>query len=514
MQDTTTAGSDRTMSRSIGTRDSLAVAASSIAATSSVGVGIGLIAGVVGLHLPGLMLLGFLPVLGIAVGYAQLNRVEPNCGNAYVWVGQSLSPWLGFLVGWINIVGTIVFLAYTTTLTGSALLQLGGEGGLHHLAGLALDPNSSGQSTAIGMVVLAAVTVTAMTGVAKATRFQTILLVFEYLVLLGFCGYGLFAGHQPFHLSWFDPFGAPSAGALAQGLVLALFCYWGFDSAFSVSEEVGDPRQASRGGILSLVLVLGIFLLAGLSFQRVLPLDDLAGNGATGLMFFGDRLARQPLAALPLVALTFSLVSSLQASVIPTARGLFAMGRDGTMGQVWTRLHPRFGTPARGTALIGLTGAAVAAVSLVLPTVNQLIGAAVNAIGVVVALGYALTAIACAWRFRSHLRTAPRRALLSVVVPLVSALALLFVGGTLCWTLATSTDHFALDANNGWFELLTPALIIVTGLVAAAWAKWGRRSAYFTTGRGTDADSLPALDADAGTTATAGATTSLEGISA
>ncbi|WP_370115193.1 APC family permease [Streptacidiphilus sp. MAP12-33] len=479
------------MIRSIGTRDSLAVAASSIAATSSVGVGIGLIAGVVGPHLPGIMLLGFLPVLGIAVGYARLNRVEPNCGNSYVWVGRTLSPWLGFLTGWINIVGTVVFLAYTTTLTGSALLQLGGEAGLHHLGGLALDPNSSWQSTVLGLAVLAAVTLTAVSGVHKATRFQTVLLAFEYLVLLGFCGYGLLAGHQPFHLSWFDPFGAPSTGALAQGLVLALFCYWGFDSAFATSEEVQDPRQAGRGGVLSLLLVLGVFLLAGLSFQRVLPLDDLAGNGATGLMFFGDRLASQPLAALPLVALTFSLVASLQASVIPTARGLFAMGRDGTMGRVWTRIHPRYGSPARGTVLIGLAGAAIAGVSLVLPTVNQLIGAAVNAIGVVVALGYALTALACAWRFRAELRTAPRSALLSVVVPGLSALALLYVGGTLCWTLATSTDHFALDANNGWFELLTPALIIVSGLAAAAWAKWGRRSAYFTTGRGTDADALP-----------------------
>lgn len=109
--------------------DGVVIAASSTAATSSIGIGLGVTAGAVGLHLPIIMLLAFLPILGIAGAYSRLNRVEPNMGSGYVWVGRSLSPWLGFLVGWIGIVSTVVFLSYTTTVTGSALLQLAGEEG-------------------------------------------------------------------------------------------------------------------------------------------------------------------------------------------------------------------------------------------------------------------------------------------------------------------------------------------------------------------------------------------------
>ncbi|AUG80639.1 amino acid transporter [Kitasatospora sp. MMS16-BH015] len=483
------------MHKSLGVVDGVVLAASSTAATSSIGIGLGLIAGIVGLHLPAIMLISFLPVVAIAGAYGRLNRVEPNAGNSYTWVGRTLNPWLGFLTGWVNVVGTIVFLAYTVAVTGSALLQLAGQAGLHHLAGLTLDPDTTWQATVLGMVVLIAATLVAVKGVALATRLQKYLLIFEYAVLLGFCGYGLFAGDQPFSLSWYDPFAIPSMGALAQGMIQAVFCYWGFEAVFTVGEEVRDPKDASRGGQIALFTVLGLFLLASTAFQRVLPLDELAGNGANGLTYFGERLAHQPLAALPLVALTLSAVASLQANVIPSARGMYAMGRDGTVGKVWTRLHPKYATPVAGTVLLTAIAAAISLVMLIIPTVTELINAAVNAIGIVVSLYYALTAIAAAVRFRGLLRTAPLEALRAVVAPLLGAAVLLSVGGYLAWTFFDSADHFELAADNGWFQLLCPVLMIVSGLLVAAWAKYRRKSEYFRTGRGTDAEAADLITA-------------------
>ncbi|MGW7054848.1 APC family permease [Streptomyces sp. NPDC054887] len=471
------------LTRTLGVADGFAIAASSTAATTSIGIGLGVTAGVVGLHLPIIMLLAFLPVLGIASAYARLNRSEPNMGSGYVWVGRSLSPWLGFLVGWIGLVATVVFLSYTTAVTGSALLQLVRETGLRDIAGLTLNPASTAQSTALGILVLIAVTLTAVTGLRAAANLQKYLLVFEYAVLLAFCGYGLVVGPHPFSLDWLNPFTIPSGQALAQGLLLSVFCYWGFESSFSVNEEVRDPQDASRAGLITLFTMLGLFLLGSFAFQRVLSQEELAGNGAQGLTYFGDRLADQPLAALPLIALTFSAVASLQAGVIPTVRGMFAMSRDRTMGPLWQRISPRYGTPAAGTVAIGCVAAAVAFLSLVLPKISDVILASVNAIGVVVSLYYALTALAAAARFRSTPRV--------VVVPVLSAAVLLALGGYLCWTFYTSADHFEISPDNGWFMLACPAVMVLSGVVAAAWAKWIRRSPYFDTGRGTDPDAVP-----------------------
>ncbi|MGW6917258.1 APC family permease [Kitasatospora sp. NPDC054939] len=467
------------MRRSLGLLDGAAIAASSTAATSSIGIGLGLMAGIVGLHLPAIMLLAFLPVLAIAVGYGRLNAAEPDAGSSYHWVGRLLSPWLGFLTGWLNTVGTVVFMAYTTTVTGSSIIQLLDLAHVRSVAGLRLDADSTVQCTLLGLLVLIGAALVAVRGLAMAARLQKALLVFEYAVLLGFCGYGLFAGDRPFSLQWYNPFDIPSFDALAQGMVLAVFCYWGFESVFSVGEEVRDPRDASRGGLLALVVMMLMFLLAGTAFQRVLPPEELADNGAHGLTYFGAQLAQQPLAALPLIALMFSAAASLQSSVIPTARGMYAMGRDGVLGPVWTRLHPRHLTPAAGTVLITGIAVALALASMVIPTVNDLISAAVNAIGIVVALYYALTAVAAAVRFRHLLRTDLLAGLRAVVGPLLGAAALLAVGGYLAWTFYDSADHFELTADNGWFALSVPVLMIVSGLPAAAWARWRRRSPYF-----------------------------------
>ncbi len=72
---------------------------------------------------------------------------------------------------------------------------------------------------------------------------------------------------------------------------------------------------------------------------------------------------------------------------------------------------------------------------------------------------------------------------------------LLGLGGYMCWSFYSSADHFAVDADNGWFQLLVPVLMVLSGVAVAAWAKWVRKSDYFTSGRATDADAADLLEA-------------------
>ncbi|MER6287485.1 APC family permease [Streptomyces sviceus] len=476
--------------RSLGVVDGVAIAASSTAATTSIAIGMGTIATIVGLQAPALLLLAFLPVLGIATAYARLNRSEPNCGNGYVWVGRSLGPWPGFLTGWVTLVGSVIFCAYTSAIMGSVVLAFANKAGLHSVAGIALDPTSTGVTTAVGLVILLALTALAVTGVRAATRFQFALLVFEYTVLLAFCGWALITGDHAVSLSWFNPFEISSGTAFAQGMVLAVFFFWGWDAAFSVNEETRSPGDAARGGLIALFAMLGLFLFASVAFQREMSLAELVRNGPQALPYLGEKLAAEPWATLPLIALMFSAVASVQATLIPTARGLFAMSRDRTMGPVWTRVHARYGTPAAGTVVIMIIAAVIAVLAVAIPKLSDMLLAAVNAIGLIVALYYGLTALACAVRFRSARHDGPREALLAIGVPAVSGLILLGLGGYLGYSYLTMTDHFELSPDNGWFMFSLPAVIVLAGLVMAAVAKYVRHSPYFTTGRGTDAESL------------------------
>ncbi len=339
-------------------------------------------------------------------------------------------------------------------------------------------------------MILVGLTVLAVTGIRAATRFQFALLVFEYAVLLAFCGWALITGDHAFSLSWFNPFEISSGKTFAQGMVLAVFFFWGWDAAFSVNEETKSPGEAARGGLIALFAMLGLFLFASVAFQREMSLAELVTNGPQALPYLGEKLAAEPWATLPVVALMFSAVASVQATLIPTARGLFAMSRDRTMGPLWTRIHPRYGTPAAGTAVVMAIAGVIAVLAVAIPKLSDMLLAAVNAIGLIVALYYGLTALACAVRFRAARHEGAREALLAVAVPAVSGLILLGLGGYLGYSYLTMSDHFALSPDNGWFMFSLPAVIVLAGLGMAAVAKYARHSPYFTTGRGTDADAL------------------------
>lgn len=48
----------------------------------------------------------FVPMIGIAIGYQRLNAWQPSAGATYSWVGRSLNPHAGFFSGWIMLCTT------------------------------------------------------------------------------------------------------------------------------------------------------------------------------------------------------------------------------------------------------------------------------------------------------------------------------------------------------------------------------------------------------------------------
>ncbi len=62
------------------------------------------------------LLICFIPMLGIAVGYQRLNAWQPSAGATYSWVGRALNPHAGFFAGWIML---MYYTIGTTSLSGA-----------------------------------------------------------------------------------------------------------------------------------------------------------------------------------------------------------------------------------------------------------------------------------------------------------------------------------------------------------------------------------------------------------
>src|SRR3981081_2640529 len=104
--------------------DTVVIAVSSTAPAYSVATAIGALALAVALAAPAAIWVGFLPVMGVAIAYYYLNRVDPNCGASYSWVGKVGKPGLGFFSGWVAILASLLFLSFASPQAGQGTLHL------------------------------------------------------------------------------------------------------------------------------------------------------------------------------------------------------------------------------------------------------------------------------------------------------------------------------------------------------------------------------------------------------
>ena len=104
--------------------DVVIMALASSGPTQSIAVGIvGLMVAVMyHTFLP--ILICFIPMIGIAIGYQRLNAWQPSAGATYSWVGRALNPHAGFFVGWIMLMYYTIGTTSLTVPSGRLLPQL------------------------------------------------------------------------------------------------------------------------------------------------------------------------------------------------------------------------------------------------------------------------------------------------------------------------------------------------------------------------------------------------------
>jgi amino acid transporter len=466
----------------LGIWDDVVIAVSSTAPAYSIGTTLAALALAVALGGPAAIWVGFLPVTGIAIAYYYLNRAIPNCGTSYTWTSKALHPSLGYLSGWVVILTDILFMSFAAPQCGQALLQLFNAWNLTSLGPISLDASNNVASTIFGVIFLAIVTYMVVVGIQLAAKLQWVLLSIEYLIVLGFSILGFFhGGGSPLSVDWFNPVSL-GWGGLAAGVVIAVFFYWGWDTAATVNEETEHATEnPGRAGIIGMVFLLFLFLVACTSIQMVLTPKELQDNASTTLTAFADKLVGNQWGSLAILAFLSSTIATLQTTLLPSARTAYSMGRDGMLGKIWAKIDPRWDTPAIGSVIMGAISAVIALASLGLgSSLGAVVTAGVTSIGLLVAFYYGMVGIACAVYYRRALSRNLKGLIFAGVIPLLSALTLFGLAGYLTYQDWTSTDTFAFDATNGRFNVLVPAAVLLAGIPALIYAVLARHPKYMS----------------------------------
>jgi amino acid transporter len=369
------------------------------------------------------ILICLIPMLGIAFAYQRLNRWDQSAGATYTWVARVFNPYLGFLSGWMIL---LYYTLGTTTLTIPA-----GVYTLELIAPSLIDRHWAVFAAGAGWNVL--ITLFAVTGLKLVVRFEWAIVLFQYAVLLAVAAVALHAlahGLTAVHFSWqwFSLAGMGGVKGLMGGMLIACFMYSGWDAAIYVNEETRDrANNPGRAAIASVAMLAVIYSLATLSFQAVLPPDELQAHAGDALSAVSDGLLHGPWGALMALVVLLGTLATLQAAVISAARMGHAMSRDRVMPAFFGRLRSGGSTPWAATLTMSAVNLVLLALALATTTTGVALTNAASSLGLISIVFYGITA-AAALRQRRNLRGASRADLvLGGLFPLIGVLFSVFV---------------------------------------------------------------------------------------
>ena len=439
-------------SGSVGLLGAVVIGMSCIAPAYTLSGALGPTAAAVGTHLPAIFLVGFVPMLLVAVGYRQLNRAMPDSGTTFTWTSKAFGPWLGWMGGWGLLAATILVLS---NLAGIAVeffyLLLAQVTGRPELADLA---DNTLVNVGTCLVFMALACWISYRGMETTKKVQYVLVAFQLVVLVWFSvaalvhvANGTAEGGLHIDPEWFNPLGVGSFSAFAAGVSLSVFIYWGWDVVLTINEETeGSSTTPGRAALATIFSIVVLYLLIGVS---VLSFAGLSGTG-TGLnnpdiqenvfaALAGPVMG--PAAIMLSLAVLSSSAASLQSTFVSPARTLLAMGYYGALPRQFARITPRFQSPGYATV-------AAAVVSSVFYTFMRIVSEdvlwdTITALGMMVCFYYGVTALACVWYFRRSWFRSFKSFLVNLAAPLVGGVLLLV------FFVQTSVDSMDPDYGSG-----------------------------------------------------------------
>ncbi len=419
------AGRERLRANAIGLKDSIVVGMASSGPTASIALTLAAIVGVMHYGGPIAVLVCALPMFGIALAYRRLNHWNVDCGASYTWVGRAITPYLGFMVGWVMLLGYFLGTISDVLPIGPYVLSVFGPSLPHSNFATAL-------SASIWLVI---VTVIAYIGIQLTARFQWILAAFEYLTITIFAVVALvavFGGNSHsarFSWQWFSWHSIGGTGGLVSGILIAVYMFSGWDTSVYVNEETKrsrvNPGRAVLVSVATLTLMYAFFTFA---FQGAVPRKALLANGPNALFYIVKQVAGSPWDKVMIAGVLLSIIGATQTALVSGSRIAFAMGGDGTLPRSLGKIHRIHKTPAVATLLFA--GLALIVLWFYLLGSSSVQGAftnVVSSVGLMFALFYAATGIGMAVYYRKLALRSAAGFIELMVVPGASAVFLLWV---------------------------------------------------------------------------------------
>lgn len=293
-------------------------------------------------------------MLFTAISYGKMVKVFPSAGSAYTYTRETMSPHLGFLVGWAALLDYILL-----PMVNALIIRI---------YMVSVFPNVPAWIWVV--VYVAVVTGLNVWSMGQTSNLNSILVVFEVVLIAAFIvlafvklsqgmGQGTILTTEPlFHSK-------VHLGAVLTGATVVCFSFIGFDAVTMYAEEAKDQKTLPRAIMLTVFIGGAIFFIAGYFAQVLFPDVSNFKNTDDTLPEIGLYVGGTIFKLVFLSGAFAATVASGLASHASVSRLLYVMGRNGVLPKkLFGYVHPKFRTPSFNVILVGFVSLLAIAPSL------------------------------------------------------------------------------------------------------------------------------------------------------
>lgn len=291
-------------------------------------------------------MIGMVGMIFTAFSYWRMSEEFPVSGSVYGYATHGIGKGVGFVSGWAILLDYILVPSL-----------------LYVVAGVAMGSVLPGVPFWVWIVGFVAFnTVINVIGIEFTSRLNWIMLVFEIIVFLIFCGAAInYITTNPDVDFNFNPIFNPdkfSLGIVLSAVSVCVLSFLGFDGISTLAEETkGGTDSIGRASIWALFLVGGFFFVQTYLAACVIPWEGITTFEDIDGAFYEVANVAGGAAVMWICAVATGLAWGIADCLVAQAaisRIIFSMARDGFLPKPLAKVHPKFKTPHVATILIAI----------------------------------------------------------------------------------------------------------------------------------------------------------------
>lgn len=309
-----------------------------------------------------------------ALCYAEFASTVPVSGSAYTYSYVAFGEIFAWIIGWDllmeyaigNIAVAISWSDYFTNLVAKAGLHIPdwmtmdymtakrgfAEGLAEQSAAWTGAPNIGGLRIIMdipALLIVLIITYIVYRGIKESRTASNFMVILKLSVIFFVIVLGAFYINPD---NW-SPFTPTGFAGIMKGVSAVFFAYIGFDAISTTAEECKNPqRDLPKGMINSLIICTVVYVLLALVLTGMVPYSSLNVGDPLAMVF--DEKGLKFISAVVAVSAIIATASVLLVFQMGQPRIWMSMSRDGLLPKIFSRIHPRFGTPSFSTILTGI----------------------------------------------------------------------------------------------------------------------------------------------------------------